>query len=264
MILTGDYNSEAGNFSGKADTVPAFRGMGNYTASASREGIVKWRGTVSVKSRNGKILTYPFTSEYIVARPMVTVSAEKMNVLYMGVANPVSVSVPGIPAENITVAISSGTLKKISGGKYEATGQSAGDNYISVRAAMENGEVRDMGKIKFRVKGLPKPVSSFAGVFGTGKKAKNYLLAYKKIDVKYDENFDFAAKANITMFRMEIAYRGGMYSTTEESRSGNLTEKMTDMIRQLRKGEKITFFDIEAMGPDNRKQKLGPITITVD
>ena len=57
---------------------------------------------------------------YQVARPSAVVSPDKMNVLYIGVPNPVSVSAPGVPKEKLHVSMSSGSLSG-SAGQYTAT-----------------------------------------------------------------------------------------------------------------------------------------------
>ncbi len=46
-----------------------------------------------------------------------TVAATKMNVFYMGVDNPVSISVPGIAEANLRPSISVGTLTRDATGK---------------------------------------------------------------------------------------------------------------------------------------------------
>jgi len=49
----------------------------------------------------GEVNDYPFSSQYQVAKPATTISATKMNVFYAGVDNPISISSPGVPLENL-------------------------------------------------------------------------------------------------------------------------------------------------------------------
>ena len=86
-------------------------GRGIYSASTSREGVFNWQGTIHIKQTDGTIKTYTTPEQqYIVSRPTAVVSPDKMNVFYIGVDNPVSVSVPGIPSRDIRVNISGGSM----------------------------------------------------------------------------------------------------------------------------------------------------------
>ena len=74
-------------------------GVVKLSLDGSREGIKKYAGYVKMTNPNGETNEYPFSGEYVVAPPSLTVAATKMNVFYIGVENPVSISVPGIAAE---------------------------------------------------------------------------------------------------------------------------------------------------------------------
>ncbi len=56
----------------------------------------------------GDVLDFHFKGNYIVAPPSLTVAATKMNVFYIGVDNPVSISVPGLADEKIQAHITEG------------------------------------------------------------------------------------------------------------------------------------------------------------
>jgi len=77
-------------------------GKGQYSV-VSGEGIHTWEGTIVVKQTDGSLKTYKTGPQtYQVAKPSAVVSPDKMNVLYIGVPNPVSVSAPGIPKRSCT------------------------------------------------------------------------------------------------------------------------------------------------------------------
>ena len=67
--------------------------------------------------------TYSKKFEYEVGRRSVTVSADKMNVFYIGVENPVSVVAAGVSSNDLRVSGSGGglNLKSAGNGKYTAT-----------------------------------------------------------------------------------------------------------------------------------------------
>ena len=56
----------------------------------------KYTGIIRVKNPTGGYTFYPFEGSYQVAAKAVVVSPTKMNVLYIGVDNPMEISVPGV------------------------------------------------------------------------------------------------------------------------------------------------------------------------
>jgi gliding motility-associated protein GldM len=260
-ILAGDYDMSKKQFNGKPDSLPVEKGQGKFSMVASREGFVKWGGTISIRSPKGKILTYPYETEFIAARPMLTVSADAMNVFYAGVPNPVSISVPGIPNEKLKASIDNGTLSPAGNGKFTVTGLKAGKANINVVATMDNGETRNMGKMEFRVKQLPKPVVTFAGVQG-GKLAMSKVKTAQGLAVNGDPGFVFQVTYKVVSFTMEAGTRGSI-ELGGKSNSGYLSEKMQGIIKSLRKGDSIIFTEIKAADPGGTVHSIPDIAITI-
>ena len=76
--------------------------MGVYSTTGSGVGEQKYTGWISiVKPGETEPTFYNFASSYTVGTPSATVSADKMNVFYIGVDNPVTISVPGVSNENV-------------------------------------------------------------------------------------------------------------------------------------------------------------------
>lgn len=71
------------------------RGHLEFTAQGS--GRHEYSGYVEVTRADGTLDRHPFSSSYTVIEPMATISATMMNVLYAGIENPLSISVPGFP-----------------------------------------------------------------------------------------------------------------------------------------------------------------------
>src|SRR5208283_1999231 len=100
--------------------VDGFKGVGKLKFSATSLGPQKYAGIIRILNPAGEKETYYFHHDYIVAQPSVTVSADAMNVFYIGVDNPVSISAPGIPMEKLKPSITQGSLTPTGkgGGKY--------------------------------------------------------------------------------------------------------------------------------------------------
>jgi gliding motility-associated protein GldM len=260
-VLAGDYNPLSKLFSGKVDSVLVSKGMGRYSAATSSEGIKKVKGVIRMLTPKGKLFEYPYESEYIVARPALTVSAEKMNVMYAGLVNPISVSVPGIPNDRLNVSIDNGVLKAKGNGKFDVLGPSAGLSKVTVMALMANGERRSMGKIEFRVKDLPLPSARIGDLTSGGKMKKSTLLALESIYCVY-EKFDFEAKAKVVSYTFTSRSASSLLQPYLKT-GALIDDAIRKIIRKANAGDQFTFENMIAIGADGKTVKLKDITITL-
>lgn len=141
-------------------------GKGVYSAATNKEGVFTWTGLIRVKQTDGTYKEYRTAQQtYQVARPAAVVSPDKMNVLYIGVDNPVSVSAAGIPVEKIRVNINGGTISG-SNGKFNVRVTNPGTAKISVSTDLGQGGTQILSTTEFRVKRIPDPVAHFGGKTG--------------------------------------------------------------------------------------------------
>jgi len=263
-IFLGEYDSTLQIMTSVSDSLPVFRGLGRYSVKAEKEGLHQYEGIIKVKTSDNKIKSYPFKSEYIVARPSLVVSPTKMNVLYKGIENPVSISVPGMASENLSVSISGGnSIRKTGNGTYEVkiSNSSPRKANISVTATLSSGEKRNMGSMEFRVKNLPKPYAKIGDIINTGRMNRN-ALKVQRVKAEYDPNFDFQLPIRIKSFIMESYYKGVLVS--EKSNNGKLTDNMKLILEKIPSKTKVYFFKIRAVGKDDFVHELSPILIRIN
>jgi len=237
-------------------------GKGIYKATASQVGTFKWGGLIKYKTPEGNINSYPFEGEYQVGRPSVTISPTKMNVFYLGVANPIKVSVPGVASENLDVSVSNGRIEKngddyfVYPTKVDVQGKSTA---ISVMARF-NGEKRSMGSMAFRVKEVPDPIATIGAKNG-GTIRKEDILAEDGIfaDLK---DFDFDLKFKVTMFNVNLSGAGG-YERLYKSTSNKFTTEQRDQFAKLTQGSLIYIDNIMAKGDDGTTRQLAPISFKI-
>lgn len=227
-------------------------GKGVYNVSTSKEGIFSWTGVVQVKQTDGSMKEYrTATQTYQVARPSAVVSPDKMNVLYIGVDNPLSVSAAGTPTDKVKVSMTGGSLSG-SGGKYNARVSSPGTARISISAEVAPGKMQTLSTTEFRVKRIPDPIAKFAGKTG-GSMATVALKAQNAIFAKLD-NFDFDANFKVTKFTMIIAKPRA--DAIVLSTSGNqLSSSMASALNGITPGTRVIFDNIVAVGPDGTDRK---------
>ncbi len=231
-------------------------GKGQFSSTYG-EGPHTITAQIAVKGTDGQMHVYHSDpAKIMVARPSAVVSADKMNVFYIGVPNPVSVSAPGVPKESIKVSMTGGEITG-SNGHYEATVKSIGTAKITVTG--DKGQ--ELGVMDFRTKRIPPPKAVFAGKSGGTTSAAN-IKAQERIFAKLD-GFDFDAKFTITHFTLFIVKpRQDPFFKTG---TGNiLTPDMKTALNGVAPGTNVFFKDITAVGPDGIQQEIDPIILTAN
>jgi gliding motility-associated protein GldM len=188
---------------------------------------------------DGKPLEIPIKGNYVVVpRPnSATISADKMNVVYRGVSNPMTISFAGVP-DNKVRATGAG-LKSASGmGKYTMVPTSGREVTINVSATLDDGStVND--KAVFRIKDIPKPSGRMAGIVGNGKLPRNNV-SIGKVEAFLD-GFDFDLPLTVTGFKIKVE---GKPSVTC---SGNrLNGAAKSALSSAKRGSQVQIFDIKS------------------
>jgi gliding motility-associated protein GldM len=262
MVL-GNVDTIHNKILSESGKIPVSGGLGRYSSRDGSEGLKKWGGAIKVLKPDGITQeVYTFQSEYMVAKPAITVSPTKMNVLYIGVDNPVSISAPGIAAEKTFPSISAGSLSPVNvkNGEYvvKMPPGSPKDALVTVMADF-NGQKKKMGEFKFRVKTVPNPESQVNGKHD-GAISKGELEAAGAVIAKM-VNFDFELNYTVTGFTVSIP-KGGDYF--DYSATGNrFTPDMIAGIKNMKKGAKLIIENIKAVGPDNTPRKLDNIVLKI-
>lgn len=234
-------------------------GIGKYQTVPNTEGEIKWGGIISIVGPDGKEQPYKFESKYVCAPAAVTISPTKMNVLYIGPDNPISISVPGIDPSKLKATISQGTLIKKNGSDYIAQVTKQGRVQLTVDAEL-NGKMQRMGVMEFRVKFVPNPVAKVNNQTDGGI-TRSDLLAQSAV-IPLLENFDFELFFQVTSFTM-VKLSKGRDPERENSTTNRITPAMKDIIKNARIGDIIIFEAIRAKGPDGNPRALNPVSLTL-
>jgi len=234
-------------------------GKGVYTASPG-EGMHSWVGTIRVKQTDGTVKEYKTAEQkYQVARPSAVVSPTKMNVFYIGVPNPVSISAPGIPKESLRVSMSGGNISG-SNGTYTVTVNSPGTANVVVSANI-NGKTQTIGSSEFRIKRIPDPIPQFAGKTNGAVSSvaiKNQGTVYAKLI-----GFDFEASFTVTGFTLVIQ-KPRADAVVLKASGNDLTPAMRTAMSTVAPGTRVIFDNIEAVGPDGGRRPIGSIVLNAN
>jgi gliding motility-associated protein GldM len=243
----------------KYDTLPVTKGgKGIYAMSGSSLGSRSWGGLIELTGPDGSKLVKPFRREYLVAEGSVVVSPTKMNVFYLGVDNPVDVSVAGVQPEQIDISVTNARHVK-QGGSYIIRPIRPGNAFVVVYANIE-GKKREMGRKEFRVKTVPSPVTMVNNQKG-GFINQGVLLAQIGVFAEM-EAFDFDLKFTVTEFTVSAVVQGFVRDYT--SKTNKFTVDQKALIKSLSRGNSVYIQDVKAVGPDGSTRSLSTINFKLN
>ncbi len=195
------------------------------------------------------------------SNPIISVELTKMNVLYLGVDNPVVIAAANTDPSELEVSFSPGKITG-SDGNYMISPSNTGTAELTIS---KNGT--EMGKKEFRVLALPSPT---AGINVTDGGADHFIssgtIALKSLvsagglsamipDFIWDTDF------KVTSFSIEISRKDIVQIVP--ATSDKFTDRQAQLLRQLSPGNKVVFNKIFAIGPDGLERQLNDIVLTI-
>jgi gliding motility-associated protein GldM len=183
------------------NNVPIDKGQAMIKFGAGSIGEQKLNGKFTFME-DGKPVEIDIEGNYVVVpQPKeATISADKMNVVYRGVINPMTISFAGVSDNNVTA--SAPGLSKGSGiGKYNMSPGQGTEAVINVTAKLPDGKSVS-SKRAFRIKPIPAPVGAIGGEMYSVKGAKS-RLEVSEISAKLPD-FDFDVKLRVTQFTLKV------------------------------------------------------------
>tara|TARA_R110000868_G_scaffold100301_2_gene275876 strand:+ start:32231 stop:33793 length:1563 start_codon:yes stop_codon:yes gene_type:complete len=184
-----------------------------------------------------------------------TISADKMNVVYRGVKNPMTISFAGV-SDNKVVAGGQG-LSRTGGSKYlmDATLIKGREVTINVTGTLPDGQ-KVSDKAVFRIKDLPKPTGTVRGEDGSLSMQRS-SLEISTIGAKFDD-FDFELPLRVTGFKFKVPGQ-----PTMNVNGSKLDSRAKQALTKAKRGEGVQIFDIEAKadGVSVILKKVSPVFI---
>jgi gliding motility-associated protein GldM len=259
-VVNGDITTYSKRADLTYELLPVVKntGKGIYTMSGSGLGMKYWGGLIELTGPDGTTLVKPFRKNYLVAEGSVVVSPIKMNVFYLGVDNPVDVSVAGIQPDQIDISVTNARHVKDKD-SYIIRPIRPGNAFVVVYAKID-GKQREMGRKEFRVKTVPNPVAMVNNQKG-GYISQGVLLAQIGVFAEM-ENFDFDLKFTVTEFTVSAVVQGFVREYT--SKSNKFTPDQKSLIKNLSRGNSVYIQDIKAVGPDGSTRSLSTINFKLN
>lgn len=157
-----------------------------------------------VFTEDGKSIPLDFKGSYVVVpRPnAATISADKMNSVYRGVTNPMTISFAGVSDNNVT-ASAPGLVKGSKPGQYNwvVTSVPGDDVTVTVTAKLPDGSTAT-DKRKFVIRDIPAPTPSLRGKINSAKGNKDDL-ASSTVGVVF-QGFVFDINTTVKSFEISV------------------------------------------------------------
>ncbi|MGB3149532.1 MAG: gliding motility protein GldM [Maribacter sp.] len=181
------------------------------------------------------------------------IAADKMNVVYRGVANPMSISIPGIP--NNKVRASAPGLKAISGSKYVMNPGTGRTVTITASGTLPDGQPIS-SKSEFRIKDIPRPEGTVSKQAGSIKlPRRNVEIA--TVSAQLDD-FDFDLNLAVSGFKFKVPGQ-----PTVSVNGNKMDARAKSALQRAKRGDIVQIFDIEAYITNNRSYKLKKVSPVV-
>ena len=185
------------------------------------------------------------------------ISADKMNVVYRGVVNPMTISMPGVPDNQVNA--SAPGLSRKSGPNYIMKPNAGFSEVTIVVTGTFDGQKFSSSK-KFRIKDIPKPEGAILRTTGAVKLAKANILA-GELSVAFND-FDFDLTTKVNSFRILVP---GQPSVVVQGSRVSASGAAAAAVNRAKKGDIIQISEIRysVSGYSGTPKPATPISIEV-
>ncbi|MGK0391585.1 MAG: gliding motility-associated protein GldM [Maribacter sp.] len=243
-IFLGAYSSSNNNISVSINgkTYPVRNGKASYKINTNGSGTKEYEAVISVRNPlTNEVKRYKRKFKYEVGERSVTVSADRMNVLYIGVENPISVSAAGVPTDKLNVKAEGTSLQKVSGNKFMAKPTRPGKARIIVSGGGLNPTT-----FEYRVKRIPDPTLKLGNKKG-GRISKAEFKAHKG-PIPFLDQFEFDAKCKIDGFEL-VRLNKNNEARVSKNKGGRYDSGTQALVKQADHGDTYFFNEMKVRCP---------------
>jgi len=225
----------------------------------------KFAGVIKLKDPSGADIFYHFNSSYMVTKPSAAVAAEKMNVFYAGIPNPVVIAAP-VASERLKIDWGGATASSTGGGKYDVSVPSSlvgKEITINVSAEIEKGRpTQKLGSTPFRVKAVPEPNIFVGGNISSGKHAKDAILANAFVSARMGADFNYELKWTILSYKVTFV-KNGIEEAPITVNAAPFTDQVRSKIQSASSGTIVEFSEIKIQSIAGQRPISRPIVIRI-
>ncbi|WHF53022.1 gliding motility protein GldM [Chryseobacterium gotjawalense] len=260
-VAIGNYSSNVPGLSMPGLTIENGQGVKNLETSTLGE--KTFSGEISFTDVKGKVIPLKYNHTYKViagaqelkAQKGALVTADKMNVLYRGLPNPISGSILGADMSGISLSAPGASVSG-GGGKWTVTPGGGSTVTLTISGRDPKGGVISQA-FPFRIKSVPAPVGEIQGNYVVSMPASS--IPNQKVSVVMPD-FDFPVSFTVNSFMFRVPGKAGMLI------NGNSLSSVANLTKNLRNGDIAYVYNINAtatgLGGQTLKQ-IPPVVINV-
>ncbi len=261
-VSIGNYSSNVPGLSMPGLTIT--NGQGSRTLDTSSQGEKTFSGTISFKDVNGVDHPLNYNHKYTVVAGAKEVafesgallSADKMQVLYRGLPNPISGSILGANNAQTTLSASGASVSKTGGGTWIVTPGAGSTTTLTISGKGPKGETISKN-FPFRIKNVPPPIGQVQGKNIVSMPAGSIPNQRVTADMP---DFDFPVSFTVNSFMFKVPGKAALLV------NGNSMASVAALTKGLRNGDIAYVFNIKATatGLGNQQlQNIGNVIINV-
>ncbi|MFC4634848.1 gliding motility protein GldM [Dokdonia ponticola] len=184
------------------------------------------------------------------------IAADKMNVVYRGVQNPMTITFAGVDDSKVRA---SGTgLNPVKGSKYVMSPGKGKEVTINVTATLPDGGGTVSDKATFRIKDIPRPVGTMRNDDSGSLKMTREAVGAAPVGAALPD-FDFELNLKVNSFKFKAPG-----AATVLVQGNKLNDAARNALKKVRRGDVVQIFDIKAKIQGNSTynlRKISPVLI---
>lgn len=180
------------------------------------------------------------------------IAADKMNVVYRGVQNPMTISFAGV-ADNKVNASGTG-LRRVKGSSYMMSPGTGKEVTINVNATLPDGGGSASDKATFRIKDIPRPTGTMRNDDSGNMKMSREALGSAPVGAALVD-FDFDLNLKVTSFKFKAPG-----AATVQVQGTTLNQQAKNALKKAKRGSTVQIFDIKAQIQGNSGYKLRKVS----
>jgi len=261
VVMLGNYsNSNKISISGVSRQE---NGKGYASLNTSGIGQKTFSGNISLTDATGKAQNFPFTHTYnVIAGPQevklqkgLLLSADKMNVMYRGLENPVSGSILGADNSKLSLSAPGAVVRSTGPGKWSVKPQAG--NTVKLTLSGTDPYGKSITQVfEYRIKNVPPPQGQMRGQNVLTMPATS--IPNQTVQAAIPD-FDFPVSFTVTEFMVRIPGRAAMLV------KGNSLSDAAGLLKNVRPGDDVSIIEIKAtaQGLEGPIKRITPIIIHV-
>jgi hypothetical protein len=236
-------------------------GLATWVKQNSPLGLNTIEGKVSFEPDS--IHTYPFSFPYFVAAPGIALNINNGNLCYVGVPNPISISVPGFDKDKLSLKVKDAKVTQTAPGKFNIFFYKApkGDTYAFVEGTNKEGTTSTVGSLPLKITYLPSPIATIAG----DNDGYIHLGQFRNADriTMISQETDFDMSYTILSYKLSLMHDKNQVYIEPVKGKGRFSKNpgIMKIMDIARRGDKAIFEEITAKDANGRLIELAPMIL---